>query len=189
MNNLPSSFGSSFLFGFLPVSDIRQPAPQTGIRVHLRRLRAVSFFSVVRRAKRATRNGHARDWWRETGEARNVTRLRLPHLVSRVSRLRRSRARALLRALRVHCIANLKKKRDCSQSSICDAGLPISTEALFHKKPTQNNRPRLHVHAKDWLFFKRGRTSIVCERACIKTESTRKLSNFNFQLTMDLVPE
>ena len=78
MNNLPSSFGSSFLFGFLPVSDIRQPAPQTGIRVHLRRLRAVSFFSVVRRAKRETRNGHARDWWRETGEARNVTRLGLP---------------------------------------------------------------------------------------------------------------
>ena len=45
------------------------------------RLRAVSFFSVVRRAKRETRNGHARDWWRKTGEA----------LVSRVSRLRRSR--------------------------------------------------------------------------------------------------
>ena len=188
MNNLPSSFGSSFLFGFLPVSDIRQPAPQTGIRVHLRRLRAVSFFSVVRRAKRETRNGHARDWWRETGEARKKRSIqhffssRAAALVSRVSRLRRSRARALLSL-------NLKKKSDCSQSSICDAGLPISTEALFYKKPTQNNRPRLHVHAKDWLFFKRGRTSIVCERACIKTESTRKLSNFNFQLTMNLVPE
>ena len=185
MNNLPSCFGSSFLFGFLPVSDIRQPAPQTGIRVHLRRLRAVSFFSVVRRAKRETRNGHARDWWRETGEARNVTRLGLP------PSFRASRGFAAPARVHccVHCIANLKKKRDYSQSSICDAGLPISTEALFYKKPTQNNRPRLHVHAKDWLFFKRGRTSIVCERACIKTESTRKLSNFNFQLTMNLVPE
>ena len=60
-------------------------------------LRAVSLFSVVRRAKRGTRNGHARDWWRETGT-----------LVSRVSRLRCSRARALLSL-------NLKKKRDCSQ--------------------------------------------------------------------------
>ena len=51
-----------------------------------------SLFSVVRRAKRETRK-----WPRAA-------------LVSRVSRLRRSRARALLSL-------NLKKKRDCSQSS------------------------------------------------------------------------
>ena len=44
-------------------------------------------------------NGHARDWWRETGEAQKKRSLR------------RSRARALLSL-------NVKKKRDCSQSKI-----------------------------------------------------------------------
>ena len=58
----------------------------------LLRLRAVSLFSVVRQAKRETRK-----WLRAS-------------LVSRVSRLRRSLARALLSL-------NLKKKRDCSQST------------------------------------------------------------------------
>ena len=56
------------------------------------RLRAVSLFSVVRQAKRKTRK-----WPRVTDGARR-------------ERLHRSRARALLSL-------NLKKKRDCSQSS------------------------------------------------------------------------
>ena len=60
------------------------------------RLRAVSLFSVVRRAKRETRK------W---------PRARLMALVSRVSRLRRSRARALPLLAK-----HRKKKRDCSQS-------------------------------------------------------------------------
>jgi len=66
------------------------------------RLRAVSLFSGSPLSKtRDTQNGHARDWWREMAAA----------LVSRVSRLRRSRARALP-------LLNRKKKRDCSQSSV-----------------------------------------------------------------------
>ena len=56
MNNLPSSFGSSLLFWFLPVTDIMvcQPAPQTElnsqltrIRVHLRRRPAYFYGSVI----------------------------------------------------------------------------------------------------------------------------------------------
>ena len=47
-------------------------------------------------------------------------------LVSRVSRLRRSRARALLSL-------NLTKKRDCSQSNIAPARLAeIGREGLLH---------------------------------------------------------
>ena len=74
------------------------------------RLRAVSLFSVVRRAKCETRKWpRAR---RERHEKKRVSLFssRTAALVSRVSRLRRSRARALLSL-------NLKKKRDCSQSS------------------------------------------------------------------------
>ena len=56
--------------------------------------------SVEQNARHA--NGHARDWWREMGEA--------AALVSRVSRLRRSRASALP-------LQDLMKKRDCSQST------------------------------------------------------------------------
>ena len=54
-------------------------------------------------------NGHARDWWREMGEAGKKIFFpsRAAALVSRVSRLRFSHARALLSL-------NLKKKRDCS---------------------------------------------------------------------------
>ena len=62
------------------------------------RLRAVSLFSVVRRAKRETR---AKRWWQLFEKAATI--------VSGVSRLRRSRARALP-------LLNRKKKRDCSQS-------------------------------------------------------------------------
>ena len=44
-----------------------------------------------------------------------ATRVNDGALVSRVSRLRRSRARALLSL-------NLKKKRDCSQSTVAGVG-------------------------------------------------------------------
>ena len=67
-------------------------------------LRAVSLFSVVRRARRETRK-----WPRAWLKARDGRGTRAATLVSRASRLRRSRARALLSL-------NLKKKRDCSQS-------------------------------------------------------------------------
>ena len=70
--------------------------------LQIRRLRAVSRFSVVRRAKRETRK-----WPRAWLMARDG---RGTALVSRVSRLHHSRARALLSL-------NLKKKRDCLQSS------------------------------------------------------------------------
>ena len=101
--------------------------------------------SVEQNARHA--NGHARDWWRKTGEARkkritnqpiifcvvrptlnslalakravSLFSSRAAALVSRVSRLRRSRARALLSL-------NLKKKRDCSQSNTDHASLPRS---------------------------------------------------------------
>ena len=69
------------------------------------RLRAVSLFSVVRRAKRETRK-----WPRARLMARDGRGTKKADaLVSRVSRLRRSRARALP-------LLNRKKKRDCSQS-------------------------------------------------------------------------
>ena len=73
---------------------------------------SLSFF-LVHRAKRARHvNDHARDWRRETGEARKkrvtLFSFRAAALVSRVSRLRRSSARALPSL-------NLKKKWDCSQ--------------------------------------------------------------------------
>ena len=72
------------------------------------RLLAVSLFSVVRRAKRETRK-----WpcvWLMAREGRdNSFSSRAAALVSRVSRLRRPRARAFP-------LLNRKKKRDCSQS-------------------------------------------------------------------------
>ena len=80
------------------------------------RLRAVSLFFLVRRAKRARHaNDHARGWRRETGEAQKES---LSFFFSgcrpRFSRLscgfaaRRSRPRAFPSL-------NLKKKRDCLQ--------------------------------------------------------------------------
>ena len=64
-----------------------------------------SLFSVVRRAKRETRK-----WPRAWLMARDGRGTKNDALVSRVSRLRRFRARALLSL-------NLKKNRDCSQST------------------------------------------------------------------------
>ena len=72
-----------------------------------------SLESVEQNARHA--NGHTRDWRRETRGARkqrdSLFSSRGAAVVSRVSRLRRFRARAMLSQ-------NLKKKRDCSQSII-----------------------------------------------------------------------
>ena len=73
------------------------------------RLRVVSLFFLVLRAKRPRHaNYHTRDWRRETGEARQK---RVSLFSSRVAALvsQRSRTRALP-------LLYLKKKRDCSQS-------------------------------------------------------------------------
>ena len=75
------------------------------------RLRAASLFSVVRRAKRETRK-----WPRASA------------LLSRVSRLRRFRARVLLSL-------NLKKKRDCSQSSF---RCPFYRSFRWHCRPNNS---------------------------------------------------
>ena len=64
-----------------------------------------SLSSVVRRAKRETRK-----WPRARLMARDGRGTQIAALVSRVSRLRRSRARALP-------LLNRKKKRDCSSLS------------------------------------------------------------------------
>ena len=72
-----------------------------------------SLESVEQNARHA--NGHTRDWRRETRGARkqrdSLFSSQAAAVVSRVARLRRSRARALL-------LLNLKKKRDYSQCII-----------------------------------------------------------------------
>ena len=72
------------------------------------RLRAVSLFSVVRRTKRETRKW-PRAWLMARDGRDNSFSSRAAALVSPLSRLRRSRARAL-------SLLNLKKKINCSQS-------------------------------------------------------------------------
>ena len=83
------------------------------------RLRPVSLFSVVRRAKRETRKWPRARLMARDGRGTKKESLsfssRAAALVSLVSRLRRSRARALP-------LLNWKKKRDCSQSKTGSVG-------------------------------------------------------------------
>ena len=95
----------------------------------LSRLRAVSLFSVVHRAKRETRKW-PRAW---------------------LMALRRSRARALLSL-------NLKKKRDCSQSIVgyLTAEYRVSWKNIISSYSyafTNNQQPRHFNPSTEWRFF------------------------------------
>ena len=86
MNNLPSSFSSSLLFWFLPVTDIMvcQPAPQTElnsqltrIRVHLRRRLAYFYGSVILQISGLNITGRDCTFMQRTGYFSNVAELLL----------------------------------------------------------------------------------------------------------------
>ena len=105
------------------------------------RLRAVSSFFLVRRAKRPRHaNENARDWRRETEEARNFSS-RAAALVSRVSRLHRS---TLARA----CTPLIKSEET---DRLLAVYRPLSKKKETKDVPTTFKQKMLQV----WLeFFK-----------------------------------